>query len=119
VVQNGSLLCGRVRAAVLNKVETMTKWEYRRIRVRATYDWHAHVTQKVAFDIETADEEISLPPDQAKVMLELNRLGRDCWEVVSVNYDRLPDGVIMEYFLKRPLTELSSAESQGSTNNTK
>ena len=83
----------------------MTKWEYRRIKVRATYDWHANATQSVAFDIETADEEISLPPDEAKVMQELNRLGRESWEVISVSYDRLPDGVTTEYFLKRPLTE--------------
>jgi hypothetical protein len=96
----------------------MTKWEYRSIRVHATYDWHDNVTTKVAFEIETADEEISLPPQQAKVMLVLNRLGGEGWEVIAVNYDRLPDGVIMEYFLKRPLAELSSAEREGSTNNT-
>jgi hypothetical protein len=83
----------------------MTKWEYRSIRIHTTYDWHAHATKKVAFEIETADEEISLPPDQAKVMLELNLLGREGWEVIAVNYDRLPDGVIVEYFLKRLLTE--------------
>jgi hypothetical protein len=81
----------------------MTRWEYRSIRVHTTYDWHANQAKRVAFEIETADEELSLPPDQAKVMLELNRLGSEGWEVVAVNYDRLPDGVIVEYFLKRPL----------------
>jgi hypothetical protein len=83
----------------------MTKWEYRSIIVRNTYDWYANVTTRVAFEIETAGEEISLPPDQARVMLELNRLGRKGWEVIAVNYDRLPDGVIVEYFLKRLLAE--------------
>ena len=83
----------------------MSKWEYCSARVRLTYDWNAHESKRVAFEINTAEEDISLPPDQAKVMLELNRLGRQGWEVVAVNYDRLPDGVTIEYFLKRLLVE--------------
>jgi hypothetical protein len=83
----------------------MTKWEYATIRVGAAYDWNVGGSRKVTFEISTAAEEISLPPQEAKILAELNRLGSQGWEVVSVNYDRLPDGVIIEYFLKRPLAE--------------
>ena len=82
----------------------MIKWEYRSISI-ATYDWNANETKRVAFEINTSQEVISLSPDETKVMRELNQLGRQGWEVISVNYDRLPDGVIVEYFLKRPLAE--------------
>jgi len=83
----------------------MIRWEYQSIKVRASYDWNTNKTQKVAFEINTAQEKLRLPPDQAEVMPELNRLGSQGWEVVIVNYDRLPDGVIVEYFLKRPFAE--------------
>jgi len=85
----------------------MTKWEYATIRVGAAFDWNARGagSRNVTFEINTAEEEISLPPDEANILLELNRMGSQGWEIISVNYDRLPDGVIIEYFLKRPLAE--------------
>jgi hypothetical protein len=85
----------------------MTKWEYAAIRVGAAYDWNVSGSgsRKLTFEISTAKEEINLPPDETKILLELNRMGSQGWEIVSVNYDRLPDGVIIEYFLKRPLVE--------------
>jgi hypothetical protein len=85
----------------------MTKWEYATIRVGAALDWNAKSgkARNVTFEISTAEEVISLPPNETRTLSELNRLGSQGWEIVSVNYDRLPDGVIIEYFLKRPLAE--------------